>query len=164
MNARFFWLIAGLVLVFAVFGAVSFDPPQREDIELQLLVDFFRNQYVVAAVIGLASGGLLGWLARRSIRHRPGDRGVDFDSRVAARGLVAGFVAVLFTSLATLTAAYLASWEPLAPGEKVVIVAQAALFYVVLAIAFVSALAMYALLTRVGAWGGQYALVSRPRA
>ena len=164
MNARFFWIIAGLALVFAVAGALSFDPPQREDVELQLLVDFFRNQYVVAAVIGLVCGGLIGWLARRSIRHRPGDRGTDFDSRVAVRGLVAGMVAVLVTALATLSAAYLASWEPLAPGEKVVIAAQAALFYVVLAIAFVCALGTYALLTRVGAWGGKYALVSRSRA
>lgn len=161
MNAKAYWIIVAIVLILAIAGAISLEPPQREEIELQLLVDFFRNQYVVAAVIGLVCGGMFGWLARRSVRHRPGDRGADFDSRVAVRGLMAGVLAVVVTTLATLTAAYVASWEPLAPGEKVILTAQAALFYVVLAIAFVSALVTYALLTRAGAWGGQYALVRR---
>ena len=162
MNKATFWVILGVLTAFAVGGVfVLFEPPALSNTNASDFEQFYRSQYVLAVVIGLMTGALLGWLATRRTYHEPRERGSDFTGKVNLRGIFTGLAAAILTAAVVLVYASQYEIQPLAPLEKVAAVASNGLFYVVLTIATVTAMLTYAIATRMPRWGGQYALIKR---
>ena len=136
-------------------------PPQPENVEIRLLEEFYRSQYVVSSTIGLLVGLGFGWLATRRIRHKPEDRGADFNSRVMNWGMASAAVATLTAGFTAATMASLSPFDPFAPTERVMLVIGSGLFVVILAFAFATALLAFAAYSRFPQWGGRYAILRR---
>src|SRR5687767_1992292 len=129
MSKSMYWVIVAVLVAFAIAGSlVLFQPPQPENVEIQLLENFYRNQYVIAGLIGLVIGAVWGFGSTRRIRHRARERGTDFAGRVVLSGLWGGLVGVAWAVLATIIYATFTEFGPLAPLEKVQLVVQSGLF------------------------------------
>ena len=63
----------------------------------------------------------------------------------------------------SLVVATLTEFGPLSPSEKVVAISFDGLFAVEFAIAFLAAMLAYGVATRILHWGGQYAILPRPK-
>jgi hypothetical protein len=161
MNKTAYWIIWLLLTAFAVVGIVLIDVPQTASTNASDFVQFFRSQYVTAAVLGLVIGTLLGWLASRRIYHQPRERGSRFTARVTWRGLISALFSALITAVLVLVYASVNPIQPLAPLGMVIAVASNGLFYVVLAIAMLATMFTFSIATRMPSWGGQYALIKR---
>ena len=144
-----------------IYGWLFFSPPQPENVEIRSLEEYYRSQYIVAAVAGIVVGAVMGWLARGRIYHEPRDRGDDYNQRVIGRGLLTGGVSIVLVSVISAAMAVWWTLEPLAPLEKVTLVMGSGMFLVVLLIGGASSLIIYALMTRSTAWSGQYTLIKR---
>jgi hypothetical protein len=162
MNKTVYWVIWLVLLIFALIGLSGLiGVPQMSNTSAADFQQFFLSQWVTAAVIGLAGGVFFGWRATRNVYHLPRERGTDFTGRVAARGVTRGLVCAVFAGALALVYASANPVNPLAPLEMIVAVMANGLFYVITAIAMLTAMLVYSIATRMPSWGGQYALIKR---
>lgn len=163
MTKTFYWAIVGVLVAFAIAGAVVlFQPPQPPaDFDVYVLDEYYKSQMAWAGAIGVGMGILLGWLNTKRLYHRPGEPGYAFARRTAWRGIGAGGAAALVALAVALLMAAARTFGPLAPMEKMLLVPTSGLFLVILAIAAAAAMTIYAVVTRATPWGGQYALIKR---
>jgi hypothetical protein len=161
MSAKTFWFVAAIGVAVIVAGLLFFNAPQPGNVEIQSLEQYYNDQYLVAAAVGLIVGLLFGWLTRGNVYHDPRESAVSYNRRVIARGVVAGGVAIALAFLVACVFAVAWTLDPLAPLEKVTLVVASGLFVVILAIAGVVSLLAFAMITRAKPWSGQYALLPR---
>lgn len=161
MSARLYWAAVGIAAVAILAGIATLQPPASANVQVRLLQEFYTNQFYIATAIGLVVGIVAALHARRRIYHVPRDRGEDFAGRVIGRGLLAGAIASIVDAIVVTLLAASAELDPLAPGEKIRLVVPTGLSVIAMTVAFVAALLSYALVIRVRAWSGQYALVKR---
>ena len=161
MNSRVFWALATLLGLFVVIGLILFEPNLQGEVDIQVLEQFYRHQYVLAVLIGALVGIVAAVRAPGALLHRPREAATDFHGRAIQRGLWSAFVAAVAALAGFLIYAAVFAMEPLAPLEKIIVVIQSPLFFVVLAIAALVSMLLYAGLTRSRIWGAQYALIKR---
>jgi Na+/proline symporter len=159
MSRKTYWVIVMVLLAFIVAGLILFLPSQDTSVNLQDLEQYYRTQYAVAGVIGIALGLALGWWATGHVYHVPGES--NYNGRVAMRGALAGVIAAILSAIVAAAMAATAPFDPLAPVESVGLAFTSGLIIVVLSIAAVAAMIAYVVPTRAKAWGGQYALIKR---
>ena len=162
MSNRSYWVVCAIVLLFAVAGHFwLFTLPVSPNVELRQIEEFFRAQYVIAALFGIALGGGGGVWAMQRIRHQPQDRGTDYLGRVVSFGFAVGIGAALLMVL--LESIIIALWPlgALSPAEKLILILLSGRFLVIPAATMTASMMAFALVVRSRAWGGQYALMPR---
>lgn len=160
MKKPFYWITILILFLFVAAGvAVVFDAPRIPNVDAQVFEAFFKNQYVIAALVGLALGAGLGYRAVIRTYHQPRERGVDFIGRVINKGYLSALLSAVIVAVIVLVFASQSEMGPLAPLERVIAIAGCGLFYVTLALAVGCTMITFALVTRVARWGAQYALI-----
>jgi predicted lysophospholipase L1 biosynthesis ABC-type transport system permease subunit len=149
-----------VVFVFIAIAAAGFlflEPPQPENVEIQVIEQFYIGQAMWAAAIGLVVGAIIGFTAPSALLHQPRERASDYEGRVITRGFWSGIWASLVSLVAMVVAATVTSIPPLAPMEKAQLTVLSGRAFAVFSIAFVISLLTYSIATRTRPWGGQYA-------
>lgn len=161
LSRSFYWMVFLALAAIAVAGFLFIEPPQPDNVEIEVLQQFYRGQSIWAAVIGVAVGLIAGLSAPAGVFHQARDRAKDYDGRVAKRGFWSGLIATLVAIAGMTIAAVVTSIEPLAPLQKAELTVFSGRAAVVFAIAAAITLVVYATATRTRAWGGQYSLLKR---
>lgn len=157
-----FWLVAGSGLLLALLGAFVFSAPIIPDVLGERLDEWYANQLVMMAGIGLIVGGASAWLAQRRLRHQPHEDASSFLSRVAGWGFWTMFwmgllaVAVFFARAAT------ATFLPFTAVNRFLELGLTMKAFGVLGAGVAASALTYAAVTRGANWGGRYALLPPP--
>lgn len=157
---KVFWVSALVAAVILILALAVFPPPDLANVAGQTLEDWYGQQTLWAALLGAFIGGGFAWLARRRIRHQPREHARTFHSRVGSAGfwtvIGAGAAALAISSIMALNAVFV----PAGPFQRLSGLAASGRFLGVGAAAALAAALVFALGTRGGAWGGQYALLN----
>lgn len=156
-----FWMAFLVLTAISVAGFLFLEPPQPDNVDTEVLQQFYRGQSIWAAVIGVAVGLIVGLSAPAQVFHQPRDRAKDYDARVARRGYWSALFAALIALLAMGVAAVVTTMGPLAPLQKAQLAVFSGRAAAVFAIAAALTLLVYAIATRTRTWGGQYSLLGR---
>lgn len=157
---KVFWVTALIALGLLILGLAVFASPDIANVSGQTLDDWYSQQTLWALILGAVFGGGGAWLARRRIRHRPNEHARTFHGRVGSAGfwtVVASAVAAL--ALSAVSAAN-AVFIPLGPPQRMIGLAASGRFLAIGAAAALGATLVFAVATRAGVWGGQYALLN----
>lgn len=161
LSRKLYFTVVALFISIAVAGFLFLEPPQPDNVDIEVLVQFYTGQAMWAAAIGFGIGAIIGFTAANALLHQPRERASDYDGRVITRGYWAGVWAVLVSLVVMILAAVVTSIEPLAPLQKAQLTVLSGRAFLVFAIGFAVALITYSLVTRMRPWGGQYAFFRR---
>lgn len=161
-----FWVLLGASLGVLVYTLLWASPPQIPDVGGGRLNEWYRGRVVWAAFVG----GLFGWAwallsrwSRLQLRHRPGESGREFQSRVARRGMFLLLLTGLIVGplVVVTSAAFGAGFVPLSRLDRILELLLAVKTLSVVTAAILASGVVYSLTTRFIRWGGQYALLPR---
>lgn len=156
----FFWIVTTLALVAAVLGWTALDPPSMQDVAGAVMGEWYRQQMIWAALIGLAAGGVGGWMATRRVKLRPRTPSTEFFSRVAGYGVRTATVAGLLVLVVSAVLAFNYASVPVSPMERIGLLLGAGRFVAVIGLGVFAATAAFGGTIRSIDWSGRYALVS----
>jgi hypothetical protein len=154
-----FWLTAGLGVLLALLGLFVFSAPIIPDVLGERVDDWYADQAVIVAVLGLALGAGSAVLAQRRLRHHPHENATEFLSRVGGWGFWTLMLIVAVAAVITFGRAATAVFVPLAPLDRFLALAASGKFLGVLGAGAASAAVTYAAVTRAANWGGRFALL-----
>lgn len=154
-----FWLTAVLGLLLALLGLFVFSAPLIPDVLGERVDDWYTDQMVIVAVLGLALGAVSAVLAQRRLRHQPHENATDFLSRVGGWGFWTVMLMVTLAAAITFARAATAVFVPLAPLDRFLALAASGRFFGVLGAGAAAAGLTYAFVTRGVNWGGRFALL-----
>lgn len=157
-----FWFTAGLGLLLALLGMFVFSAPIIPEVLGERVDDWYGDQTVIAAVLGLALGAGSALLAQRRLRHQPHENAADFLSRVGSWGFWTLILMVLLAAAFVFARAATAVFVPLAPFNRFLALAASGKFFGVLGAGAAAAALAYAAVTRGANWGGRFALLPPP--
>jgi hypothetical protein len=154
-----FWLTAALGVLLALLGMFVFSAPLIPGVLGERVDDWYGDQAMIAAVLGLAIGAVSAVLAQRRLHHRPHENAIDFLSRVGSWGFWTLMLMVVLAAALTFARAATAAFVPLAPVNRFLALAASGKFLGVLGAGAAAAALTYAALTRAPNWGGRFALL-----
>ena len=154
-----FWIVTALVLTWVITARIITRIPASPSVNTRTVEEFLNTLTAVAAVMGLIAGWAVAWVGTSLIRHKPKDRGSDFDGRVVWWGLVGGLVLYVSSGLVLTGIGGIAPFEALGPEDRMGLIVGY-VFQVVAPVSLLVFLVGYAVTTRLKAWGGQRTLVS----
>ena len=157
-----FWFTAGIGLLVALLGMFVFSVPIIPDVLGERMEEWYMDQVVMVAIVGLAAGAGSGVLAQRRLRHQPHEVAATFLSRVASWGFWTMGAMVLLAAVLFFARAASASFVPFTAFNRFLQLAASGKFFGVLGAAAATTAFTYAAVTRGANWGGRYALLPPP--
>jgi hypothetical protein len=156
-----FWVLVLILIGVGVAGPILIPPPQPDNVEIQVLEQFYGGQRIWAVGVGVFVGLLMGVLATQGVLHKPGERAADYDGRVVVRGFWSGSLAAVVSIIVMTLGAVITSIEPLSPIQKAEMTVFSGEGATVFCLASAVALITYSGCIRLRTWGGQYSIVPR---
>lgn len=158
------WIVIGVSPLLTLAGWTFLGIAQifpTVDVTTRDIHDWFKNQAIAGAFIGVGVGVAGALLTARRLAYRASESGSDYCSRVAGCGLWTIGAAVLICTLVSAGSAWLAAVFPVAPLQRVyeLLFSPPFWFRVCAPTVFFAGL-LFALVSRLRRWGGRYAVLN----
>ena len=156
-----YWSLFLVALVMVGAGLWAFSSPPSTVVLADLLDQWYRQKSLLSLAVGACVGLLAGLGGTSRLRHRPNGPASAFLNQVAGIGIAAAVAAAIVAILLSSWLAYGAEFGPLSPAEKVELVALSGIgrFAALIGASIAASLLVFAVVTRVRTWGGQYSLL-----
>src|SRR5437762_1670394 len=119
---KLYWVVWALMTLWAVVAQVFVHPPHPTNVNTSTIRDWLNQHYAMALVLGAVVGILFAWVGSSRIRHKVGERGRQFTSRVVFAGLWSAVAGAFLASASITLIAGSAPFTALAPVQRMLLV------------------------------------------